>query len=149
MFHWCSACRFRVLPHVAETNDVCLFVGDGANKTDRTKIDETIQLYEDKIRKLGFSEITEVRFELITQTFLRVNTKIALVKTWRLILGRRIPIPGSWYKHFIYLQATSVSKPAAVLLASNIWNSCCLFVTRYGLSHSESVMASPDLWEWS
>lgn len=57
-FHFVCRC----LPHNVEMKDVCLFVGEGSDKTKRQRenINDTIAMYEDQLRKIGLSQITEV-----------------------------------------------------------------------------------------
>ena len=57
--------NFRVLRHALPNVDSCLIVADGENRGDRTKIDETIQHYEDLFRKEGITEIKEVRLSAL------------------------------------------------------------------------------------
>ncbi|KAF6030511.1 RSL1D1 [Bugula neritina] len=49
------------LPHPLGFEDVCLFVGDGPEaKDDRTKMDDVCQLYENKLAKLGITQVKEI-----------------------------------------------------------------------------------------
>ncbi|XP_067935859.1 ribosomal L1 domain-containing protein 1-like [Watersipora subatra] len=77
-----------VLPHMLPNVDACLIVSDGENKKDRTKIEETIQHYEQLLNKEKITEIKEIipllKMKLEYQTF---EAKSALATSYNLVLA--------------------------------------------------------------
>lgn len=58
------------MPHIPAERDACLFVGDGDNAEDRTKIDDTIHTYEELFRAQNITSVKEVHTAILTNGLL-------------------------------------------------------------------------------